>query len=78
MAFQFYIADHVYIKFFARNIFETLFNNVAKLFNQIEKKRGKNCILPVNGNFFCQGDLKNKYESHQICYLLLLCTVEEA
>jgi len=52
MAFQFYMADHVYVKFFAENIFETFFNNAAKLFNQSEKKHGKNCILPVNDNFF--------------------------
>lgn len=38
MAFQFYMADHVYVKFFAENIFETFFNNAAKFFNQSEKK----------------------------------------
>jgi hypothetical protein len=30
MAFQFYMADHVYIKFFVENIFETFFNNAAE------------------------------------------------
>ena len=38
MAFQFYMAGHVYIKFFAENVFETFFNNAAKLFDQIKKK----------------------------------------
>jgi hypothetical protein len=36
MAFQLYLSGHIYIMFFAENVFETFFNNVAILFNHIK------------------------------------------